>query len=433
MRTRFFSQPCPTASCARSRASTAGFTLVELMVALTGGLFLSIVVFALSRDASRFYQRESRVANATLSGLSGFERLSNDVARAGHLATPNIQADPRVCNLPQANWPAVLRRLRAIVIEPTNTAQLTGTEVTAASNTAQKPQGIVIAGALNTTEVLYTAQVGTAATGGWQVFINLDTPSAARVGLSPLTTATAANLAVMTSIFMSGTTGRIIRLRWNGRDQYAVAAGVSTNPGQAVVSLATAPALQKLTAGGGQCGVDSLGTGMSLSIIDLVRYDIRRMVNDANYAALYKASGLSAGGGPSTAPFENGRAELVRVELTPDGQEIDATREIVGEYAVDLQFGAWGATSSVNPALVAVNNAINETYTGTQLLRGLHVRLAMRSREADREAPIATGSGGGPTDIYRFPLADAAGNLSYARVRTFQSDVPLRNMENANW
>ena len=45
------------------RNVAGGFTLVELMVAMTGGLFLSIVVFALSRDASRFYQRESRIAN----------------------------------------------------------------------------------------------------------------------------------------------------------------------------------------------------------------------------------------------------------------------------------------------------------------------------------------------------------------------------------
>jgi len=57
-----------------------GFTLVELMVAMTGGLFLSIVVFAVSRDASRFYQREIRVANATITGVSGFERLVSDLA-----------------------------------------------------------------------------------------------------------------------------------------------------------------------------------------------------------------------------------------------------------------------------------------------------------------------------------------------------------------
>ena len=416
-----------------SHAAARGFTLVELMVAMTGGLFLAIVVFALSRDASRFYQREGRVANATLSSLSGFERLSNDVARAGHLTTPNIQQDPRVCNVPQAAWPAMLRVLRALVVDPTTT-QLNGTEVLATANTAQKPQGIVIAGALNTPEELYTASVGNTA-GGWQVYLNLSTPSAARVGLSPAPSATATNLAAMQSIFMSSAqTGRIIRLRWMGTDQYAVVAGVFTNPGQAFVTLAPAPALLTLRVGGAQCGVDSLGTGMALSVIDLVRYDIRPMVNNANYAALYKASGLGTGGGPGAAPFEAGRTELVRVELDATGQEIAATREIVGEYAVDLQFSGWGATNALNPALIPVASAsISQTYIATELLRGVHVRFSVRSREADRDAPIVSGSGGGANDIYRFPLVDSTGKTTYARVRTLQSDIPLRNLENSNW
>src|SRR4051812_43651349 len=89
----------------RARApSSAGFTLVELMVALSGGLFLSMVVFALARDSTRFYQREGRLASATLAGIVGFKRLTDDIARAGYLSTPNIQADPRNCT-PAAELP----------------------------------------------------------------------------------------------------------------------------------------------------------------------------------------------------------------------------------------------------------------------------------------------------------------------------------------
>jgi prepilin-type N-terminal cleavage/methylation domain-containing protein len=54
-----------------ARRAARGFTLVELMVALSGGLFLSAIVFALSRDTTRFYQQETRVASATLAGLVG--------------------------------------------------------------------------------------------------------------------------------------------------------------------------------------------------------------------------------------------------------------------------------------------------------------------------------------------------------------------------
>ena len=66
----------------RTRATRAGFTLVELMVAVTGGLFVSIIVFSISKNSARFYQSETRVGEATLGGMVGFERLRNDVQDA---------------------------------------------------------------------------------------------------------------------------------------------------------------------------------------------------------------------------------------------------------------------------------------------------------------------------------------------------------------
>jgi Prokaryotic N-terminal methylation motif len=425
----------PSSSSRAALRGSAGFTLVELMVAMTGGLFLSIVVFALSRDASRFYQRESRVANATLAGVSGFERLSGDLARAGHLVTPNIDGDPHVCNRPVANWPQMLRRLRSVLIE-TNPAQVGGTEL---EDAGIKPQGIVIAGALNMAEVLTTAAVNENGEGGWQISLNTSTPAAARIGLSPANTATAANLAVLQSVFLASGNGRIVRLRKKGLDQYAVAAAVSAAPGPltalALIDLASAPTLLRPKTDGVQCGIEGNGEDMDLSVIDLVRYNIRPMVADPAYAALFKASGVGTAGGPGALPYEGKRAELVRVELTPAGTEIDSTREIVGEYAVDLQLSGLRATSTIDPTLIPVTDEVNDTYASTQLLRGLHVRFSVRSREADRDRDIPTGSGGGSSDRYRIGLDSGKVDASkvFARVRTFQSDIPLRNLENSLW
>jgi hypothetical protein len=402
------------------------------MVAMSGGLFLSIVVFALSRDASRFYQRESRVANATLAGVSGFERLSNDLTRAGHLVTANIDLDPRVCTRPAADWPAMLRRLRSVLIE-TDPAPVAGTELADANI---KPQGVVIAGALNMPEVLTTASVLEDGDGNWEISINTSTPAAARAGLSAANSATAANLAALQSMFLVGGNGRIVRLRKKGWDHYAivssVAAAAGANIASALVNLAGAPRLIHPGSGGIQCGIPGNGEDMDLSVIDLVRYNIRSMVNDAGYTGLFKASGLGTGGGASALPYEAKRAELVRVELTPAGIEIPSTREIVGEYAVDLQLRAWRATSAINPALVPVAEDVNDTYASTQLLRGVHVRFSVRSREADRERDIPTGTGGGGNDHYRIGLTSPSGTV-FARVRTFQSDIPLRNLEGSNW
>ena len=416
------------------RREQAGFTLVELMVAMTGGLFLSIVVFALSRDASRFYQRESRVANATLAGVSGFERLSSDIARAGHMTTANITSDPRVCNRPAANWPAMLAKLRAILIEEDTTLS----DATEVGDAGIKPKGIVIAGALNMPEVLTTASVKENGGGGWEISINTDTPAAARAGLSPSNAATAANLAVLQSAFIApGNNGRIVRLRKKGVDQYGVVANVAATPGPqialALVNLAPTPALFRPANAAELCGISGNATDMDVSVIDLVRYSIRSMTTDANYAALYAASGLGTGGGASALPYEAKRAELVRVELTPAGDEIAATREIVGEYAVDLQFNAWRATNANTPALLAVGESVNDTYASTHLIRGISARFSVRSREADRERGITLGTGGTSNNLYRMQLAGPGGTPVFARVRTFQSNIALRNLENSNW
>jgi hypothetical protein len=375
-----------------------------------------------------------------LAGVSGFERLSSDIARAGHMVTPNITSDPHVCNRPAANWPGMLQKLRAVLIEE-DTVLTDSTEI---GDAGIKPKGIVIAGALNMPEVLTTASVVENGAGGWEISINTATPAAARAGLSPDNTATASNLAVLQSIFIAPeNNGRIVRLRKKGVDQYGVVSTVAASPGPeialALVNLAPTPALVRPANSAEQCGISGNAKDMDVNVIDLVRYSIRSMTNDANYAALYKASGLGTGGGASALPYEAKRAELVRVELTPAGTEIAATREIVGEYAVDLQFSPWRATSGTNPALLAVGESVNDTYASTHLLRGLSVRFSVRSREADRLANVnVPGSGGSSSGFYRMPLTVPTGLLhdklpGFARVRTFQSNIALRNLENSNW
>src|SRR5687768_13209966 len=134
----------------RSRARRArGFTLVELMVALSGGLFLSVIVFTLARDTSRFYQRESRIASATLGGIVGFERLKRDIARAGYLATPNATMDPSVCGRPAAGWPDMLRRLASLRINANGSPVSGNADISANQVT---PDAIILAGSYAATD-----------------------------------------------------------------------------------------------------------------------------------------------------------------------------------------------------------------------------------------------------------------------------------------
>jgi prepilin-type N-terminal cleavage/methylation domain-containing protein len=412
------------ASAAR-RAGRAGFTLVELMVAMTGGLFLSVAVFALSRDASRFYQQETRIANATLSGVSGFERLFNDIARAGHLVTPNIDFDPRVCNRPQASWPDRIENLRALVIDTANPQ----TDATEVGKAGLKPMVIDIAGALDVTEELTIAEVGPGV-GANAISIRLDTPAAARLGLvnDAAPASVQANRARLLALLMPDGNARAVRItQLDGMEQYALVASVQPN---LQITLAAEPPLQFRSDAPGavQCGIRGFNTGGSLSVVNFVRYELKSMVTDVNYSELFKASRVDGG-----LPYESGRVELTRVELSPAGAAIESTREIVSEYAVDLQFSLIRATSALDGTLIAAVAAnVDSEYSATQLLRGVNARLSVRSREADRSADVS--GMGGTSGLYRIPLAaGGAAATPYARVRTFQSHISLRNLEGANW
>ncbi|HEY6080884.1 MAG TPA: prepilin-type N-terminal cleavage/methylation domain-containing protein [Polyangiaceae bacterium] len=409
----------PGRRCPRPRTASAGFTLVELMVAMTGGLFLSLAVMALSRDFSKFSQQSIRVSNATLASANGFERLSGDLARAGHLASPNITSDPRVCNRPTAAWPAGLQQMRAIVLG-TNPSELANTEL---EDVDPAPMSITIAGALDMTEEL-TATVISSLNGVTSVGIRVTTPAASRIGLKEGDNAL--NTTLLQAIFVPGGVGRAIRIAQNdGLEQYAVVAAVQQNPLRLV--LAPNPAVSfRTNANAAQCGVLGLCTGCGINVVNFVRYRLRPLLTGSvDYQQLRTAS-QAAG-----LPYEAGRVELVRDELTPDGVTvINGTEELVAEYATDLQF----VVSQLEPGLTLSNPVaatINNTYPSTHLLRGVRARFSTRSREADRTADVA-GASAGQYRI-RLPLGAGSNPVPYARVRSLQADISLRNLEGSNW
>ena len=102
----------------RRNPECGGFTLVELMVSITGGLFVAIAVFMLAKQSTNLYQSEGRVGTATLGSMVGFERLRQDVERASFLSTPAIRRDPKLCGDPigSSDWPKYLKHLQGITL-----------------------------------------------------------------------------------------------------------------------------------------------------------------------------------------------------------------------------------------------------------------------------------------------------------------------------
>jgi len=411
-----------SASCQFRRRGGArrGFTLVELMVALSGGLFLSITVFALARDTTRFFQREGRMASATLAGMVGFERLKSDIERAGYLSTPNIQADPNMAALANSGDPAGIFSLASLRISPA-TPNLTANAafaLNAASGQTLTPDQIVLSGSYSATDEFPISD----ASSGQTIFLQLNTVAMARLGY--LSTSDPTSQLVLLQNVFGATTGQILRVKDQAGKLYFGQISAITAGDQPSITLASA--LPVRSSATGVSGLRGFEVGSSANVVNLVRYRVMDLQNAAQGAVWAPLFTSSAG-----ADGENTRTELVRDQLTTNGTTIAGTTDVVAEYAVDLRFSVLGQLGVGDPTLTQSGSS-DGTFTGffagdgvggrPQGVRSVRVRLSVRSREADRTTKIAGG-------LYRFQV----GPSSWARVRTFQADVALPNQANVQW
>jgi len=418
MQHRFFAQSSRTLRRAR------GFTLVELMVALSGGLFLSVVVFALARDASRFYQREGRMTTATLAGMIGFERLKSDIERAGYLSTPNIQRDPFLATSVDSGTPAGLFSLAALRITP-DTPNLSGNASFALNATAGQtltPDQLVLSGSYSATDEFPIAEAST----GQTIYLQKDTAPMARLGY--IGASTSAQLVLLQNVF-GAAPGQILRVKDPaGRLYFGQISSVAAGDQPSVTLLAPLPVR---SSGVGATGLSGFAVGSSANVVNIVRYRVMDLQNSTQGAAWKPLFDASKG-----APGESARTELVRDQLDSTGTPIAGTTDVVAEYAVDLSFSVLGqlnpgtnsATAPLLTQATAGTTAFAQYYAANsqgdfpELVRSVHVRLSVRSREADRAGII-------PGGFYRFQV-DAN---SAARVRTFQADVALLNQTGVQW
>ena len=426
------------APLARS-AGTRGFTLVELLVALSCGLFVSVVVFNLARDASRFYQREGRAANATLVAIAGFERLRLDIARAGFMASPNVAADPFVCTRPGGTAPILMQRLAAIRImnqgSPSNT-------VLAANSLA--PDSLILAGSYSSPDEFAVRQIGLNANLTSFVLLDPATPAMARLGYTSAATP-AERTAKLLSVFAVGRAVRIVDRR--GHQHYGLIQDASSGASgtQPTITLAASiPLRYRASATGELCGIVANETGATINVVNFIRYDVHKMVDDGDtspYNALFAARTGTYG--------ETERTELVRGELDPAHASGTALltgtpEELVAEYAVDFELEPTAVTTAPGPdptlTQLPSSNAAFATYTGAtgtaQRIRSVRVRLGVRTREGDRQANVPASADVAP-GTYRVLLGTEGSGVyaqeRWARIRTLQADVVLNNLSGVNW
>lgn len=380
-----------------------GFTLVELMVAMTGALFLSASVFMVAKQTTGLYQEESRAANANLTSIVGFERLRADLARAGFMASPNIATDSRVCGSKNVSqWPPMLQQLQSITFA--STADLPN--VYAENGLA--PQEVVIAGNFTSAEAIPVRSIEQLGS-NVNVYLQVASGAMARLGFS---SDVAVQEQVLQTTFPTGRLARIVDRA--GRHHYGLITGIATSP--PTVTLSTTSAIIQFRDGSSLgCGIHGNETGSTINTVNFIRYRIGAPSSNDYDAVLNVEADL--------ADYQADRRELLRVELDPtsaDGETL-GPEELIAEYAMDLQFRV---TVQQLTGLEYINDAEQLfDWAGpgknAHMVRSIHAWLSVRSRQPDRSSDIPVETG----PRYRVQLAPNV----FARMRTVQSRIALHN------
>jgi prepilin-type N-terminal cleavage/methylation domain-containing protein len=405
------------------RGAERGFTLIELVVALSAGLMVSMAALLLSRNATKFFQNEARISATQLAATLGMNRLTQDLQRVSFLSSRNNQADPTLCT--NGALPATLAGLYGLRIRVGGSVATHPTDLVQAVDVqnGMNPDHAIISGSMDTSErfaIAWTFDAG----GQRTVDLQLD---GAIARLRQTATQNGLTLSqILTPIFK---VGRFLRFADDGRGQgtaWGIISGFNTAGAVGAetirITLNNNPAIpiktQKTT-----CGLNAgSNRGVFVTVVSRILYDLRSLKADPNYGTLVAPD-------PTTQALtgEDLRTELVRVELDPNDVEIPGSLELVAELAANLKFGvtkapAAGSPTVFNPQMTTYGFSDPLVMTTPELVRSVQVELSTRARVPDRENDLAASG-----RKYRFAVLQPPIRERYVRLRTLHATVALPN------
>jgi prepilin-type N-terminal cleavage/methylation domain-containing protein len=431
------------------RTAQAGFTLIELTVALVAGLIVALGIVGLSREATRSFHEEVRGSAAEATLRTAVDRLRADLQRASYMSTSNIVWDPRIAKAPGAlnvaNVPAAMVGiLRLAGIHLFSGGSLANTPLSLKQPTALSPDAIEIGGNMTSAEqfeIQTITQVGTCA----RLMLSANSPALYRINaIGP-----SAQPAELNNVFQPYAGSQfIVRLYDDtGRSQYlptcpgAATGFVGATPYVAVSvngnAILTPQATQSLG------GVTNTPGGRAwVNPVQIVRWEITSAANEpAQYQNALGNLSLDAGTQDPT------KYDLVRSYVDALGNAIPQTMEVIAEYAVDLEF-AFSVENGTpaQPAMLtfAFDDAVNNPlWAGNvsaqpaaqqqapQHIRVVRARVSTRAAQPDRQVNVAVANYGTQAFLYRYcinPLGCTnPGALEWARARTLTTEVSLPN------
>jgi len=414
----------PRLSTRLPRDRARGFTLIELVVALSAGLLVAASALALSRNASRFFQSEARIAAAQFSATLGMNRLVADLQRAGFLGTRDNSTDPHFCK-PTSALPSSINNLTGVRIKRGGSVQSHSADLVRSTDPENgfNPDSIEITGSFDTAERFTTSYTDS-------LSVRLQPPASdgamARIAKSAAEAGQTLEQA-LTPIIRAGRILRVEDPETRSR-MYGIITGFTvsgSSPNEVVtISLSNTTPLPIQSAQVTTCGIRGQGIGNEVSVISRIRYDLRSLKGDPRYGAMVAST-------PATDSLtgENNRTELVRAEIDANTySEFPDTIELIAEFAVDLKFAVTKPQklNDTNPKIITYPFDDPQVEMEEYLTRAVDIRLSTRTRVPDRDTPLI--SGGRP---YYFAAVPSTSKVKprFARMRTLHTHVNLPNMK----
>lgn len=447
----------------RARRRSAGFTLVELTVALVAGLIVAIAIVGLSREATATFHEEMRSSAAEATLRAAVDRLRADLQRASYMSTPNIISDPRVAKgiNDLTTVSRVIPATGGAIVHLAGIHLISGgsalnAPLSAAQTPALTPDIIEIGGNMSSAEQFDVQTINTNVGACARITLSDGSPAMYRLNAAGPN----AQAAELNNIFQPYPGHQfIVRLLDDtGRSQYLATCPGETPTGinnMAIpptayvdVALATASILTP-QATGNLGGVTPIPAGRAwINPVQIVHWEITNTAAEAAATPQYqKALGMQS----LAAAADPNKYDLVRSYVDAAGNVVPETSEVIAEYAVDFKFAfsVDNALQASQPKMVtlAFDDATNQAWAddvfkvqgGTnkpQRIRIVRARIATRTALPDRTVNVPVVNYGAEAFLYRYCMTPGAcatqdSTLRWARTRTLTTEVSLPNQAGA--
>lgn len=398
----------------RRQRKSAGFTLVELMVALVAGLLVISAAYFIGGASARHFSEQQRIGQTQTAVRMAMMQLESDIERAGLHATPNSTTADN-CGLAPPN------RIQAVDFTP---GAYTGALPNASNNPGVAADQLVLTGNYATSDAYLVNTLGPTGSQivlqpNWQAmrrdFGQWGTPDPAETPAPP-----PFDEIRFQQVFRAG---RMLRLQTNaGKELFVTIQG--TTPGGAgmqgpVINVSPSIPVGDLCVGG-------LADGALVAPLVQIEYAVVDPNTDASLAVLVN---------PSTTPTLDsalGRtnAVLVRRELDFNGSVIEGTTRIVMEYVADFQFEFIFDTSGpgIAPSLTRTDDAgaVGVFNITPEQVRAVTAHLSARTRQHEERFAFLPRAAPATEPLTSYQVSAIAPGA--ARVRSLHAEILIPNV-----